>query len=374
MSAYQQPRLPIADLSHIPRWWRWLFPELNELQYNAVYAAFEVRRKSIPLWKRTFRVLLLLSVVTLMTVAIPALIMSTRPGLLLALGGWIPWVVYIAAQAVQNRFIESMGMPASYRQVFFNGRVRQSAFLDLWQIPIARRDIAESVGCGFLLYWHALATVWFALAVLPALGIGYASQFNPVGVAWALTYVMLIAVAFPIALRLVANFFLKHFRRMVVAATFGAARERGAYFKKQLNEGLRTIFSVGVTIIVLYVLAVIGSYFLWRGIGLGTFLAEAMPESAGAVVGVLIPLLIGQGFVIALWSHHRRAQHKREFLFTYIGRWLDDALPVLARTLTNDVVTAEELETAILKSWEKMRDDYGRHERAYLREKAREQR
>ena len=362
MNQEATPEEPLNDLSAFPRWWRWLFPEIELLADNPLYAAFEVRRAQLRGWKQVLRTAILSSVVIAICGAVAYLLFTGRSRAVTPFIGWIPWMAILAYQAIRARINESLGMPSSYQQIFHRGRVMKQAFLDLWQACPSGRNIAVLISSSVYRNWHYHLLTWILFAVGPSLYLAIRCDFRPFASSCALAISLCVAGGYPLTVRSLAGGHFQYFRREVTSAACKTAKKHGVLISSRLGDGFNVLLVV-LGAIAAGTVAILAGVFLWRVMGVGViidgfaaFWARTIPLPVRIALAVLSPALLGG--LLGLWflALHRRGYENHLLALSRFEEWLDRALPILARTLSGDEVEQYELEQEVVHSWKESKD------------------
>ncbi|MCB2154879.1 hypothetical protein KQI84_08320 [bacterium] len=136
------PTEPLNDLSTFPRWTRRLFPEIELLADNPVYAAFAVRREQIKRHRRhqeTPAWIIALGAGTLTIEIALTFLFGWELALFILVGIVLTGLCVRAIIAIRAR--RPNEVPPNFRQLFGHKDMHTEYYQDLWLAPITSRDI-----------------------------------------------------------------------------------------------------------------------------------------------------------------------------------------------------------------------------------------
>ncbi|MCB2154874.1 hypothetical protein KQI84_08295 [bacterium] len=347
---------PLNDLSHIPHWWRRLFPELEMLENNGLYAAFQSRRENTPRLRRNI-ISQRASAITFAVVSIVLYLLWEVTG-----NGWlvvammISVLLFVSLAVIRGKFTRKSGIPCSFLEVFPSGGLKDQAFLDLWQTPVNGRDIVGIVALDHLADWKNLVFLSALSLILPAalLAKFFGPKPLPIGIGIGLSVASIFGDYVLVRSRSIVQ--LRGFRDAVLQS---ACRISG-----RPAEGLRAQAENLPRIVLPLLLIIPIGIAVPCGVGGVGFLLDESPllhplvewwnghsvllrYTLSIAIGLVLSTLI---VCLTLLARRNRDEARRSTIQKY-ELWFNRALPILGRCVAGDDIPDSEFQSEILRAW-----------------------
>ncbi|MCB2154876.1 hypothetical protein KQI84_08305 [bacterium] len=365
MTEPEGARKVIADLSHIPRWWRWLFPELNDLQYNAVYAAFEIRRRSTGYTADFLRRLASWLMPILIWVMISLTMHHFFPR-----GIILESLPVIAALLLYFSLAEkkSPKIPCSYSELLKKADEADSPLAEFLLTAPSPRDILVLAGLEKIADWRFNCAVALILAAGATGALIYWGGIEFHILAWALVPIVCIPVfhltMLKTSIQRDSKSHCKHVAA-VISISKGCRCVTGTESKIGVVEFARKdpTTKMGLLIALLLPIALLIPFSIAYAPNLMRALQQfaASPSGKETPLGQYIllstipPLIVTATITSLLILILRKHRKRTAQVLERHAMWLSDVLPLLARVDAGDIVEPWEYKQQVVRRWEHYR-------------------
>ena len=353
MTTGGENREPLTDLSEFPRWWRRLFPEIELLADNPLYAAFEVRRaqlrrrprREVPGW----------------VLALGAFLFVANLAVLL-LFGWKVAVVCVGCVLIVGVCVgvwialhaePLTSVPARFSNILAPKGIQSDYYLDLWLAPIASREYLMAIASRAYRSSAIAATSFATLLLLFPLYLELKLGDHVSFILSVLAFVPIAPIAFPMWFRMnafaIMGGFQKRFIEQLGKLTGNSkiiTRREAAH---QLKWGAIQIAScIFICVAILFLMKLIS------GLDFdGRTIWEAMVDVPGETwrrVGWIALLLSELIFCWNFWLALR--QSHKDFMERLDAEsvWFDRLRALMARALSGDDIGGEEFKAEVFDS------------------------
>ncbi|MCB2154877.1 hypothetical protein KQI84_08310 [bacterium] len=366
---------PLNDLSGFPAWWRRLFPEIEWLADNGLYAAFEVRREQLDARSRRRRRILTFAWV-LCAASAPFISSIYKDlGVALDVAFWSLILGAIGAALINVRIERPTSMPSTYRKVVSPAGIRTQFYLDLWMTPVSGRDVLTELMSRA--YRSRGGAYLFATLMLGVLAGLFVLVLRGIAIPFLLgLYCVPIAVLlYPMLVRGAAEGQVEFFRQGFLNQLAVAAKQRSQLFRSTFLDGLKKL-AIGILFFIAIIPTVLIAIFLIDALLSALTprspiidLLESIPMTAWQVMAVVAAVIANIAISFALWRSHRNGYETLRLSIDRYAAWMDRAQAMMARTLAGDTITDQEFKVEILDTWLALDREYKRARKARRRER-----
>ncbi|MCB2154873.1 hypothetical protein KQI84_08290 [bacterium] len=356
---------PLNDLSHIPRWWRRLFPELKMLENNGLYAAFRVRREQLQSRHRVRKPFLLAGGVFACLLVVVYFRLPDPFGEILIMAAFLgTLILLLSIFGIGNlgRRKHPTDVPETCKDLFLRKGGTEEQLLDVLLTPATGREFLAAVSLEPLRRWPAWIARCCAVAGIVLIFALVADSKGEVFlVALTLSYVPTVPLGILMSIRITQKLLLQSVEtKFLVAPEADPARKILEPGKPEdRKETLKLLVALAIPFALLIALALVferPATQSWLHAVWNTFtqLPPAVQASCTILAAVALSLLNG----LVFYRTSKKLHEKYLLDLDRLSEWLSQVFVFHVHSISGDELSFEEHKRLVKEPWEELKKKY----------------
>ncbi|MCB2154872.1 hypothetical protein KQI84_08285 [bacterium] len=338
---------PLNDLREFPRWWRRLFPELEMLENNGLYAALRVRRLQT---KRRMTVtwVVVIAVSTAMAVFLLRILIGNPSPSWSQIGGIV--AIVLLGGGIEGFFLwrATIGLPRRTIAICLaRNRFRKPAE-EMLTVPYSASELVMSLYADFLPSQFGLLVGTLAIMSTIPIMFLFVLPTTGVGSVWIAMIPFMMTIAPSVARRATLTVVEGVAIMMANRIAELAGRQSPRTVGKDIGAAYCLVASL-ITALGAFTVVELAELLLLADLP-ALFIPDAMrlPISIAAFGACLLAIAY---FCRWGWRRHRsETQNVPDQMHIY-EQWYAHAMPIMTRALAGDPIDEAEYQTEILDTW-----------------------